>query len=204
MTGKDGLPRRPKCLSDASSGWLSPVVRGKPRPKPAALIKCRLVTRPSRWLVILVTACVAAQISPAGAQSADRSSDGISAYKLAKHNAAVRYDKDVTMWDCWDSGVTPSFSAWNGRKWVLWTVGEVSRDQRKCQPGEKNVVYSYHVSLKGKPVRNRAYNLLRVKEACQGCYTSYWTLPVLPPGAAADREAPPAEPLGRLSGLATK
>ena len=123
-------------------------------------------------------------------QPLDRSSDGISAYKLANHNAAVRYDNRVAMWDCWDAGVTPRFSAWNGHKWVLWAVGEVTRDQQKCEAGKNKIVYRYEVSLKGRPVRNRAYNLLRVKEACPGCYTSHWTLPVLPPGAAADRRVP--------------
>ena len=159
---------------------------------------CVFVTHRAAWLVLVVTAFVAAQASPAGAQSAERSSDGINAYKLAKHNAAVRYDKHVAMWDCWDAGVTPRFSAWNGRKWVLWAVGEVSRDQQKCEGSQNKIVYRYRVSLKGKPIRNRAYNLLRVKEACSGCYTSYWTLPVLPPGAAADREGPLRQPLATL------
>jgi hypothetical protein len=57
--------------------------------------------------------------------------DGKSAYRLAAHNAAVRYDRDARMWDCWDRGVRPRLSAWNGRRWVLWSRGAVSRDQRK-------------------------------------------------------------------------
>jgi hypothetical protein len=111
--------------------------------------------------------------------------DGQSAYKLAAHNAAVRYDRDVRMWDCWSFGARPRLAAWNGDRWVRWSVGAVSGDRSKCGNKSNKVVFSYHVSLLGRPVKDRAYNLVRVKEHCPGCQTAKWTLPVLPPGAAA-------------------
>jgi hypothetical protein len=92
------------------------------------------------------------------------------------------------MWDCWDRGVTPRFAAWNGRRWVRWSTGTVLTDVQKC-PNSNKVVYSYYVALKGTFVKNRAYRLVRVKEHCNGCITARWTLPVLPPGAAAGRVA---------------
>lgn len=88
------------------------------------------------------------------------------------------------MWDCWESGVTPRFAAWNGKKWVRWSVGAVSKDAKKCKGDTNKVVYSY-VSLKGKKVEGLAYRLVKVKEYCDDCVTSTWTLPVLPTGAAA-------------------
>jgi hypothetical protein len=126
-------------------------------------------------------------VAPAQALAQYRvGTDGHSAYKLAAHNAAVRYDRDVRMWDCWGLGVQPRLSAWNGRRWVLWSTGRVSRDRSKCGNTRNKVVFSFHVALLGRAVSGRAYNLVRVKEHCSACQTARWTLPVLPPGAAAD------------------
>jgi hypothetical protein len=149
----------------------------------------------SRLLVLSAVFAVAVAV-PGLAEASSQSNstptavspDGVSAYKLARHNAAVRYHRHVKMWDCWSSGVTPRFAAWNGSRWVRWSIGQVSTDVEKCPgPGKSKIVYSYYVSLKGVPVKNRAYHLVRVKEYCRGCETARWTLPVLPPGAAAGR-----------------
>jgi hypothetical protein len=83
------------------------------------------------------------------------------------------------MWDCWDAGVIPRFYAWNRQRWTRWSVGEVSTDHEKCpHQGQRKVVYRYRVTLKGHPVAGKPYNLLRVKEDCNGCEASPWTLPI--------------------------
>lgn len=43
------------------------------------------------------------------------------------------------------------------------------------------IVYTYTVSLKGRPSTTSSYNLLKVKEHCTGCETSSWTLQVVVP-----------------------
>lgn len=145
------------------------------------------MTHLSKLLIAATALLLAGGVGFSDASAAvERSGDGKNAYKLAAHNAAVRYDRDVAMWDCWDAGVVPRLSAWNGRRWIRWAVAEVSKDATKCpEKGTRKAVYRYHVSLKGRPVDGFAYNLVKVKEHCRGCETSRWTLPVLPPGAGA-------------------
>jgi hypothetical protein len=153
----------------------------------AAIVSCLVVTPVSSVTAAAAGALKGTAQSAAVAPSAvRRGTDGQSAYKLAAHNAGVRYDRDVRMWDCWDVGTRPRLSAWNGTRWVRWSMGAVSRDRIKCGRKANKVVFSYHVSLLGRPIRHRAYHLVRVKEHCPGCQTASWTLPVLPPGAAAD------------------
>ena len=110
-----------------------------------------------------------ARSASVGSSAAGLATDGQSAYKLAAHNAGVRYDRDVRMWDCWALGARPRLSAWSGERWVRWSTGAVSRDRRKCGTTANKVVFSYRVTLLGRPVRGVVYNLVRVKEHCAGC-----------------------------------
>ena len=108
-------------------------------------------------------------------------SDGVDAYRLADHKSSVAYGAVVTMWDCWDPAGAPRFSAWNGARWVLWDVGAKSVDSKRCPSGDMKIVYTYTVSLKGRPSTASSFNLLKVKEHCTGCETSAWTLQVVVP-----------------------
>ena len=131
-------------------------------------------------LALAGVACVTLANSPSV-----QAGDGISAYNLADHKTSVAYGSTVTMWDCWgrdsvpwDDGIVPKLSAWDGSRWVLWDVSSVSVDNAKCEKGDRKVVFTLQVDLKGRPTSGQSYNLVRVKEHCAGCETARWTLPV--------------------------
>lgn len=126
---------------------------------------------------LLLAAILAAGGSPA-ATAATAEGDGQNAYKLAAHKDSVVYDTDVSMWDCWDAGVKPSFYAWTGKSWSRWAVAETSADVQKCGETDNKAVFRYHVSRKGKKVQGKPYRLLKVKETCKGCEPSIWFLPI--------------------------